>query len=491
MAELRDYQTGIINLLRQSLMAGRRRPVVQAPTGAGKTLVAANVIRMAREKKRRVFFTVPAISLINQTVERFWAEGIREIGVIQANHEMTDPNQPIQVCSVQTLARRERAWDPDLVIVDEAHLQFKSILKWMGEATNIPFVGLTATPWAKGMGKHWDDLIVGITTAELIEKGYLSDFKVFAPTHPDMAGVRTVAGDYNEKDLSRVMNTAPLTADIVSTWLEKGRHRPTLCFCVDRLHAKHVQEEFGKAGIRSGYLDALSTLDERKDVERRFASGDLEVVCNVGVLTTGVDWDVRCIILARPTKSEMLYVQIIGRGLRLGHGKDHCLILDHSDTSLRLGFVTDIHHDSLDNGEGKPTRKSEPPLPKECQGCGALKPPRMLQCPYCGHVPELKNRIEVAEGRLDEITRDKKRVKAAPTFAEKEQFYRELLHYAATMGYKSGWAFHAYRDKFEVKPHTQFRDSPIPVSPGTASWIKHRQIARAKAMAKGAVPVRA
>jgi superfamily II DNA or RNA helicase len=180
--ELRDYQTDIIDKIREALANGYRRPVVQAPTGSGKTVIAAALVNMARQKGKRVMFVVPALSLIDQTVERFRQNGIFDLGVIQANHEMTDISQPVQVCSVQTLTRRNLP-KADLVIVDECHVGFSLYERWMQlpEWENVPFIGLTATPWARGMGApgKWDYLIVGITTGELIDRKALSSFKVF------------------------------------------------------------------------------------------------------------------------------------------------------------------------------------------------------------------------------------------------------------------------------------------------------------------------
>jgi DNA repair protein RadD len=192
------------------------------------------------------------------------------------------------------------------------------------------------------LGRLYQDLIIAATMQDLIDLGYLSKFRVFAPAHPDLKGVRTVAGDYHEGDLGSAMDKRPLVADIVSTWLKLGRGRPTLCFAVNRVHAQHIRDKFEEAGVRAGYVDCFSTPSERIQVRSRFASGEFQVVCNVGVLTMGVDWDARCIILARRTKSEMFFVQIIGRRLRPAADKDHCLILDHSDTTSRLGFVTDF-----------------------------------------------------------------------------------------------------------------------------------------------------
>lgn len=484
--ELRDYQEQAISNLRSSLLKGKKRPVIQAPTGAGKTVIAAAIVKMARQKNKTVLFTVPALSLIDQTVERFQQNGIHEVGVMQGSHELTDYRMPVQVCSVQTLARRviPRA---DLVLVDECHVMFKLYDQWMSDLDwkHVPFVGLTATPWAKGMGAagRWDDLIIGTTTADLIRLNHLSDFKVFAPAHPDLSGVKTVAGDYEVKGLGEVMDQRNLVADIVSTWLEKGQNRPTVCFAVNRIHAKNIQEQFIQSGVNAAYMDAFTDLHERAEIVKQFANGDVKIICNVGVLTTGFDADVRCIILARPTKSEILYTQMIGRGLRTADGKDHCLVLDHSDTTLRLGFVTDISHSQLDDGSARRAAKEKAkPAPKECPACSFLRPPKVKACPACGFVAKPKCEVEVEDGELLELTRDKKSRVLEITMAEKQKFYSELVAHAMLRGYNKGWASHAYRDKYKVWPAHELRAEPAPmISPATESWIKSRNIRKAKA----------
>lgn len=484
--KLRDYQERAIAELRSRLMQGKKHPVIQAPTGAGKTVIAAAIVKMAREKNKTVLFTVPSLSLIDQTVERFRQNGITEVGVMQGTHELTDYRMPVQVCSVQTLARRTipRA---DLVLVDECHVMFKLYDRWMAdpEWTKVPFVGLTATPWAKGMGAagRWDDLIIGTTTAELIGLGHLSDFKVFAPAHPDLSGVKTVAGDYEVKGLGEVMDQNNLVADIVTTWLEKGESRPTVCFAVNRIHAKNIQTQFEQVGIKAAYMDAFTNLHERAEIVKQFENGDVKIICNVGVLTTGFDADVRCVILARPTKSEILYTQMIGRGLRTADGKDHCLILDHSDTTLRLGFVTDISCGQLDDGSARRAAKEKAkPLPKECPACSFLRPPRVKACPACGFVAAPKCEVEVEDGELLELTRDKKARVKDIGMAEKQRFYSELVAHAMLRGYNKGWASHAYRDKFKVWPANELRAEPAAmISPATESWIRSRNIRKAKA----------
>ena len=222
---------------------------------------------------------------------------------MQGIHERTDRDQPVQVCSVQTIARRKRP-DVDLVIVDEAHQLHREIFRWMKDCPGIPFIGLSATPWARGLGKYYDDLIIAATTADLIRDGYLSPFVAFAPSEPDLANVRTVAGDFHEGGLAEAMDRAVVTGDIVETWLKRGEGRSTLCFCVNRRHAQHMAERFLEADVAAEYMDGTTSREDREAIFGRFRSGETRIICNVGVLTTGVDLDVRCIIVAKPTKSQ-------------------------------------------------------------------------------------------------------------------------------------------------------------------------------------------
>lgn len=486
---LHPHQERALADLRASLSSGHRRPMLQAPTGAGKTVLAASIVQGALAKGKRVLFVVPFLSLVDQTVAAFGAQGIACVGVMQGFHPMTDGTQPVQVASVQTLQRRMLPL-ADIVIVDEAHRWFRFYGEWMSrpEWQNVPFVGLSATPWTKGLGRHYDDLIVAATTAELIENGLLSPFRVFAPAHPDLSDVKVVAGDYHEGELSDVMSGPKLVAGVVSTWLRLGEDRPTLCFAVDRAHARRIVSEFEAAGVPTAYVDANTPRDEREKIGRRLAERQVRVVVNVFCLTTGVDWDVRCIVLARPTKSEMLFVQIIGRGLRTAPGKQDCLILDHSDTTLRLGFVSDIHHESLDTGEKAKSssvkREKAPPLPKECPSCAFLRPAGVHQCPSCGFAPERQSAIEEHDGELVQLNgRRKGRHEATPH--DHQQFYSMLVFVQQQRGYAQGWVAHKFKERFGHWPRGLIE---APAAPDTAflNWMKSQQIAFAKRRQKEA-----
>ena len=463
--ELRPYQSHAIEMLRESLRGGKRRPVLQAPTGYGKTVLAGAIIRMALEKGRRVIFTAPAIDLIDQTVESFRADGIEGIGVLQADHPLTDPEQPVQICSVQTLQNREIP-PAGLVIIDECHRAYKFVHEWMARPDwqKVPFIGLSATPWTKNLGLYFDDLVISATTAELIESGYLSPFRVFAASHPDLTGVKIVGGDYHEGQLSDAMNQADLNGDVVGTWLRLAEGRPTLVFGVDCAHAQSLRDAFRAAGVNAGYQDAATPKDERERIKRRFHSGVNPVVCNVGTLTTGVDWDVRCISLVRPTKSEMLYVQIVGRGLRTAPGKEDCLILDHSDTTLRLGFVTDILHDKLDDGTKK--KPGEPPPEWETTD-GELKK-RVIEQDTAVELVELVVGAGVKRGGQG-------RIEVGGEEMSLPQFAAALRGYAAERGYKPGWAAHKYKEAVGAWP--PFGSAEAEPPEGVRRWIRERQIA--------------
>lgn len=479
---LRFYQSKAIDGLRASFRAGKKRPLLQLPTGAGKTLVAAEIGLSARGKGRRFAFVAPAIALIDQTCEKFERAGIAaaDIGVIQGSHWRHHPDRPVQVCSAQTIAKG-RVPEVDLVIIDEAHETHAAVIRWLnGAAQGVPVIGLTATPWAKGLGHIFDDLVVGSTTQDLIEAGFLSPFRVFAPAHPDLSGVKVTAGDFNAADLSKTMQDEKLVANIVANWLENGEDRPTLCFCVDRAHAMGVHLRFQDAGVPSAYLDGETDDIERKRIERALHDGSVKVVCNVGVLTKGIDWDVRCLILARPTRSEMLFVQIVGRGLRTADGKSDCLIFDHANNHERLGFVTDIHHAGLDTterGEQRRTQRQRPgAIPAECSKCGFLRPLRVPACPSCGHVAVHMRFDKEQDGELVE----KGAAQARVIKADKKRWLSELATIAAQKGYKPGWAAMKFKEKFGHWPDGIFADPTVRPSAEVLRWCKAQQIRWAK-----------
>jgi DNA repair protein RadD len=487
---LRPYQERALEATQRSVASGHRRVMIQGPTGFGKTKLAAHIIRRARTKGGRVIFTVPSLNLIDQTVAAFAAEGIY-CGVMQGCHPGTDADQPIQVCSIQTLARRQKP-DAAVVIIDEAHVAFESVHQWMADPdwAHVPFVGLSATPWTKGLGKHYDDLIVAATTADLIRDGFLSPFVVFAPSTPDLSGVKTMAGDYHEGQLGAACNTAALVADVITTWQARGENRPTLVYGVNRAHAEHLQQRFVEAGVHAEYMDCFTERGDRERTFDRFRSGETRIICNVATLTVGMDLDVRCIVDARPTKSEMRYVQTIGRGLRTAPGKNKLIVLDHAGNTLRLGLVTDIHHEHLDDGakrEGKDDRaERSAPLPRLCDECKAVMPRMSRVCSQCGATREAKSGVVHLDGELVEFGSGQSG-KLEPSLTEMADFFGELKWIATVRGYAPGWCGHKFKERFGVWPNDPRIRTASPREPSlkTKNWLRSRAIAFARAREHG------
>src|SRR3990172_458110 len=481
---LHSFQAKTIAAVKASLFSGHKRIMVKSPTGSGKTEIASHIIHGAIEKGKLVIFAVNAITLVDQTARRFFNAGITRIGIMQANHHMTDPSQPVQICSVQTLIRRQIP-PADLVIIDEAHFFFEFYKTWMTDWADVPFIGLSATPYTKGLGKYYDDLIISATTQELITLGFLCPFRVYAPSHPDLSEVQVVntqyGKDYQTDQLSQVMNKDALVGNVVDTWLKNAEGLPTFCYGVDRAHAQHIQRNFLDAGVSCGYMDMNTNVEERNRQFAQLKAGELKIISNVGVLMTGVDQDIRCISLVRPTKSPTLFQQIIGRGLRTAPGKDFVKILDHSDTHLRLGFVTGAGEQYTELDDGKKgilgsRKKKTPLLPKECKNCGALRAPGK-KCQACGFLPVAQSLIEMRDGELREIDYDKREKKKLNKDAPNEVkawFFGELKTYAMQKGYKSGWAAMKYKEKYGCWPNAH-RDAPAQdVSESTEQWIRSR-----------------
>jgi superfamily II DNA or RNA helicase len=466
---LRPRQQAGMEELRKALREGFVRVVFQAATGFGKTVIMAHIVAAALEKGRRPMICVPRLSLINQTVKRFEAQGIRDIGVIQGQHEMTDYSASVQVASVQTLVRRPIP-DIDFVLYDECHIQHDAmnrILDSEAWAKKI-VIGFSATPWAKGMGLRWKKLIVPASTNQLIAEGWLTPVTGYGVPDefmPDVSKVHTnFDGDYVEGEAEKAMTTSHIVGNVVKTWVEKWGRDKTFMFCVNRSHARKMQKEFEDAGISCGYIDGTMSADMREIVFRKYRSGEIRILASIDTVGIGVDEDVRCIIYLRLTKSEMKWTQDGGRGIRLAEGKESCLLLDHAGTAEELGLFTDIHHDELDmrnpDEKGEPFADRKAPKPNKCPKCNALIRRGLNLCPMCGSIIGHTRTPRAVDGDLVAIGK-KKRLERS----EEQAFYSGLLDFALRRGFKEGWAANKFRERFGAWPNGLNR---VPMTPRKA-----------------------
>lgn len=430
---LRPHQQEIISSLRRSWKTDRTH-LIYLNVGGGKTAIAYHLVKSLNDKGLKVMFVAPYITLVDQTYNKFIEYGLSEPSVIWRDDERHDEKNLCQIASADTLIRREFPSDLDLLIIDECHIKRKDLLEVI-ENASFPVVGLSGTPFTKWLGGYYTNLVKTITMRQMIDQGLLSDYEFYAPTTPDLSTVKlknTDEGqDFIDAEVAKIMNGADIVGDIVTNWLENGERRQTIAFCCNVLHANHVTNEFNNNGVAAEVMTAKTPKEERTQIIGRFEQGITKVICNVGVLVAGFDSDVRCIIYAKPTKSEITWIQSLGRGLRTAKGKDKCLIFDHSGTVHRLGFPDSIEYSYLKSAsdgkeiikQRKEEKEEREKLPKECSKCNFMKDAGVYVCPKCGHKPLAGENVVVDESRKIKSLNGKKKLNTE----EMQRFYSELL----------------------------------------------------------------
>ena len=492
--ELYPYQRDVIAEFDRTRET-KRRIILVAPTGAGKTIIGADIIRSFVRTAKSALVLSHRREIITHTSKKLQAAGISH-GIIQAGF----PGRPfelVQVASIQTLwaraIHRETITLPpaDLVVVDECHhVVARTYRKIIDAYPNAILLGLTATPCrgdGRGLGGIFETLIECPQVPDLIAGGYLVRTRVYAPVDPDLKGVRTVAGDYHEQQLAERMDRPKLVGDVITHWHKFSERRRTVCFAVSVAHSIHLRDEFVKSGVRAEHVDGSTPKDERDATLERLANGKIELVSNCMVLTEG--WDspeVSCCILARPTRKMGLYRQMIGRVLRPAEGKADAIILDHSGSVYRHGFAEDRVDWTFD-----PDRRAESPThPQrcteyssrliECTNCGAIRSADE-PCFHCGFLPQRAPRaVVIADGDLALVNGAKQTDGNSYPPSERARWHAMLIHIGDERGYKSGWAAHKYKEKFGVFPAWGASPNPIPPTAEVRSWVRSRQIAYAK-----------
>lgn len=406
--DLRDYQLNAVEQARQAIRGGAKNVLIVAPTGSGKTVIGSHLIDEACAKGRRSAFVIDRLSLLGQTSETFDRYGI-DHGIIQGGHWRFKPHLPVQICSIQTVAKRQ--WpEAQLIIVDEAHTVTETVKKRITPRDTIT-IGLTATPFTRGLGKLYDAVVNVTTTNRLIEQGFLSNYVIYSCVEPDMAGVKVVAGEYEEAETSK--RALQVVGDVVAEYMDKGEGRKFICSAVDTAHVYELQRQFLAAGINCAAYTYKEKEEDRDDILKEYRKDDSTIrgLITVTAASKGFDCpNIGCVIMARPLRKSLAeHIQFFGRGLRIAEGKQNCIVLDHSGNSAR--FWADWN-DFFENGvtELDDGKKKEKPKAKEneekemvkCPACRAMHMPRPA-CPCCGHEYPRKKAIEHVPGTLKEL----------------------------------------------------------------------------------------
>lgn len=461
MLNLRPYQETSLESLRGGFRDGHKTQILYMPTGGGKTESAISLLVAVAQKGNRAAMIMDRRVLVDQTSARLDKYKI-EHGVLMAGHWRWRPHEKIQICSAQTLEKCDSLPELDLIIIDEAHTSRKFITDFI-KNTGIRSIGLTASPFTKGLGNIYENVVCEVTTSNLVENNSLVPLRVFIAKEIDMTGAKKVAGEWSQNEATE--RGIKITGDIVSEWVKKtheffDKPEKTIVFCAGVAHGEDLQRRFNECGYNFVSISYKDDDEYKQDVIKEFSKPDSSITGLIAtdILTKGFDVpDVKIGISARPfTKSFSSHVQQMGRVMRSCYGKEFALWLDHSGNYLRfLPDWEDLYHNGvseLDDGKEKP--KPEPTDKEKeaakCPKCSALWPSKSDICSNCGHVRERKNDVSVKAGELVEIGAPVKNEKYESAY--KESFYQQLLKYAKDKGYKDGWAFFKYKEKFKLEP---------------------------------------
>ena len=431
-----------------------RAPILQAATGAGKTVILAEIVR--RAAGQRVLVLAHRRELVRQTSKKLTNAGVAH-GIIAPGFEPT-PAAPVQVASVQTVVRRlDKLADFDLIVIDEAHhavaATYRAVVARLSDAK---LLGLTATPArldGRGLGvEHgglFDAIVCGPPIAELIEDGYLTPVRCFSPTHViNTTKLRIKLGDYDPSMLAAAADRTVITGDAVKEYRRHADHQPAMAFSVSVKHAQHVAAAFREEGYRAECVHGGLPTSERDRLIAGLGTGDIEILASCEILGEGLDVPaVGAVILLRPTMSLTVHLQQIGRGLRPAPGKRELVVLDHAGNVARHGLPD---HDRVWTLDGVEERRPGETRVKTCPGCRLIVAAATRVCPCCGHVFWVDRRVE-RTGTLTEIRSD-----AALLRLTYEQIMRlrlseaQLRLIAEARGYRPGWVWHRLQEQRQL-----------------------------------------
>lgn len=511
--ELRPYQIELKAACRQAIREGNRSVLLQCPTGGGKTVTAADIMAAVEGAGMRNLFLLPRRELVYQSFEKMVGFHVYP-GIIMAG-ERADVSKRTQLASVDTLyaraVRTDRMEMPeaDYVLVDEAHLFAAETRAAIIQAyPKAKIIGLTATPAradGKPLGKLFDTLVLSWPTQRMVDEGYLVDQRYFAPSEPDLHGIRMHKdGDYQEKALGVVMDKPKLIGDIVDNWFRIASDRRTVVFCVTCSHGRHVCEEFVRRGVKAEYVDGDTPKNERKQIFKNIERGTTQVLVNVFVATFGLDIPIlSCCVIARPTRNLVLYHQMGGRVLRPVYApglpistkeerllaiacsaKPDCLIIDHAGIWHKHGKLPDHvpwaleFEGTISDAKRKEEQEAKAPKEMRCEECNTVFSGSRF-CPSCGHQLIVPGKpVPVHQAELVEVGGNDANRKAADV--DKIEFLSQAMGYAQEKGFHPRFADNKYLEKFGKSPPAEIRDVARPNGRRNVinGWLAHMGMRR-------------
>lgn len=436
--ELRPYQKDLVNKIRQAICEGCHRVCAVLGCGGGKSVIIATIAKAATDKGNRVLFLVHRKELVNQIKRTMDRQGV-------------DPFL-CSVSMVQTVSRMKtlaRTTPPSLIIVDEAHhalaAGYLRIFDYFPQAT---VVGFTATPQRMGtggLGKVFQQLVESVSTKWLIQNHYLAPYHLYSVPLTDVKGIRTSHGDYDQKEIAKLMDKGTIFGGTVASWLQQAKGKKTIVYCASIKTSRATAEAFQAHGIPAAHLDGETPKAERDRIVQEFREGKILVLCNADLFGEGFDVpDCEAVQLLRPTKSLTLFIQQAMRPMRINPAdpSKEAIILDHVGNYTRHGFPDDDHDWSL--AEKKKKKKAETTT-RQCPICYHVfipEPgPGQIKCPFCGHLFEEKRAPRAEQEELDGVTLEE--IKESPySDYRKATTWQQLEFFRKGKHYKLGWSLH-------------------------------------------------
>lgn len=478
MLNLRPYQEKTLEELRKGFLSGKRVQILYAPTGAGKTEMAIALMAATKAKGNKTAMLLDRVVLCDQTSGRLERYKI-DHGVMQAGHWRYRPYENIQVCSAQTLERRGSFPGLNLLIVDECHQTREQTIEFIKNNPDVRVIGLTATPFTKGLGRVYENVISTVTTKELVNDKVLVPLRVFIAKEIDMTGAKKVAGEWSNAEATS--RGKKITGDVVTEWIKKthevfGEPRKTIVFAAGVEHGSDLAKKFQEQGHNFICISYKDDDEWKKQVIEDFSKPDTDITGLIAtdILTKGFDVpDVMIGISARPfSKSLSSHIQQMGRVMRGNEGKEFALWLDHSGNYLRFRedweeiYADGVH--ALD--EGKEKAKKEPSEREKesskCPSCHALWSGGDT-CYNCGYVRQKTNKVIDVAGEMEELT-------GAMTHANKQEFWSMMQYYIQYKGWSKGRAANTYREKFGVWPRFLNDETVVHPSPEVEKFVQKK-----------------
>jgi superfamily II DNA or RNA helicase len=440
MAELRPYQTELVQRVSRSWRTGHKAPCIVLPCGGGKSVIVAEMAKRTAASGKYILFLVHRKELCEQILRTFlwWGVDMRFVRIMM----------------VQTACHRlGKIPVPTLIITDENHhSKASSYTKIYDYYRDAYRVGVTATPVrldGSGLIDVNDDLVIGVSAKWLIENHCLAPYDYYAPAVADLSTVKVRRGEFDAKSAEKIMLESKVYGDVISYYRKFADGQQAVCYCTTVKHSQAMAAQFCAAGIDAAHIDGQMKKAERAEIVEQFRRGAIDILCNVDLISEGFDVpDCSCVIMLRPTQSLTLFIQQAMRCMRYRRGK-RAVILDHVGNYARHGMPDDGREWTL---EGKPKRSGlkQEAMPEEryitCTNCFAVIAGDVQTCPYCGKEIEKKQRKAIEQETETELVQIKGFIVNTKTPNECRS-YAELLEYARMMGYKKGWAFYQAKQR--------------------------------------------